>query len=118
MLRLLALSATALALAAADVPPAAATGLTIQAGTPAKERCEDLVAFFDRWGTSRGEHTDGARNHTRIAANIDCERGDYAAGIRQMEELLADKRFEVPVEVGEAPLYYPEEGATEPAAAR
>jgi hypothetical protein len=80
---------------------------------PAKERCEDLVAFFDRWGTSRGEHTDGARNHTRIGANIDCERGHYEAGIRQMEALLIAKRFEVPVEVGEAPLYYPDEDVAE-----
>jgi hypothetical protein len=80
---------------------------------PAKERCQDLVAFFDRWGTSRGEHTDGARNHTRIAANIDCERGHYEAGIREMEALLIAKGFEVPVEVGEAPLYYPDEDAAE-----
>jgi hypothetical protein len=80
---------------------------------PAQERCKDLVAFFDRWGTSRGEHTDGARNHTRIAADIDCERGLYEAGIRQMEALLLAKAFEVPVEVGEAPLYYPDEDLAE-----
>jgi hypothetical protein len=83
---------------------------------PAKERCQDLVAFFDRWGTTRGEHTDGARNHTRIAANIDCERGHYAAGIQQMEALLEAKAFEVPVEVGEAPLYYPDEDLPAPVA--
>jgi hypothetical protein len=93
------------AIVAAITPPLAAE--------PAKQRCQDLVAFFDRWGTTRGEHTDGARNHTRIGANIDCERGDHDSGIRQMEALLAAKRFEVPVEVGEAPLYYPDD-ATAP----
>jgi hypothetical protein len=103
-LRLLTLSIAA-ALTAALPPPSSAH--------PAKERCEDLVAFFDRWGTSRGEHSDGARNHSRIAANIDCERGHYDAGIRQMEALLIAKGFEVPVEVGEAPLYYPDETIVE-----
>lgn len=80
---------------------------------PAKERCQDLVSFFDRWGTSRGEHTDGARNHTRIGAGIDCERGHYEAGIQQMEALLIAKGFEVPVEIGEAPLYFPDEDIAE-----
>lgn len=79
----------------------------------AKERCEDLVAFFDRWGSTRGQHNDGARNHTRIAANIDCERGHYEAGIQKMEALLTAKRFEVPVDVGEAPMYHPDEDVAE-----
>jgi hypothetical protein len=73
----------------------------------AKKRCTELVAFFDRWGTTRTGHSDGARNHARIGAWVDCQRGDYRAGIGQMESLLERKKFEVPVQVGEAPLYEP-----------
>jgi hypothetical protein len=73
----------------------------------AKKRCTELVAFFDRWGTTRTAHTDGARNHARIGASIDCQRGDYQAGIAEMESLLERKRFEVPAEIGEAPMYEP-----------
>ncbi|MGH8431685.1 MAG: hypothetical protein ACREUF_14915, partial [Solimonas sp.] len=55
-----------------------------------------LVSFYDRYGVSRGENWDGARNHTRIGAAIDCERGDYAKGIATMEALLKRKAFDVP----------------------
>ena len=40
-------------------------------------RCTQLVAFYDYYGRSRSNNSDGARNHTRISANIDCERGLY-----------------------------------------
>jgi hypothetical protein len=73
----------------------------------AKKRCTELGAFFDRWGTTRTGHTDGARNHARIGAGIDCQRGDYRAGIAKMESLLERKKFEVPVEIGKAPMYEP-----------
>jgi hypothetical protein len=61
-----------------------------------KTRCDQLVAFFDRYGASRTENSDGARNYTRIGAAIDCQRGDYVHGIAAMEALLKRKRFEVP----------------------
>jgi hypothetical protein len=96
MLRLLCLSIVCFVTTGAQ--DAAATG---------PRRCTDLVAFFDRWASSRSEHSDGARNHARIRATIECERGDHPAGIARIEALLVERKFEVPVEVGEPPLYYP-----------
>jgi hypothetical protein len=59
-------------------------------------RCAQLVAFYDYYGRSRSNNSDGARNHTRITANIDCERGLYEKGIAIMEDLLRKKAFDVP----------------------
>ena len=62
-----------------------------------KDRCAQLVAYFDRYGgTGRSEDTDGARNHTRIGAAIDCEKGQYDKGISAMEALLKRKHYDVP----------------------
>ena len=61
-----------------------------------QERCIQLIAFFDRYGGSRSENSDGPRNHTRIGAAIDCERGQYLQGIEAMEALLRRKAFVVP----------------------
>jgi hypothetical protein len=76
----------------ADTAPRAAAQTT---QTP-KERCTQLIDFFDYYGTSRKENSDGSRNHTRIGAEIDCNRGDYDQGIKAMEDLLRRKRFTVP----------------------
>lgn len=59
-------------------------------------RCDQLIAYFDRYGTGRGEHSDGARNMTRLSASIDCDRGDYQEGIAAMEDLLRRKKLNVP----------------------
>jgi hypothetical protein len=59
-------------------------------------RCSQLVAFFDRYGVSRGENSDGPRNHTRIGAAIDCDRGELEKGKRSMEALLKRKAFVAP----------------------
>src|SRR5262245_60106283 len=61
-----------------------------------KGRCAQLVAFFDRYGVSRGENSDGPRNHTRIGAVIECERTNYRKGIDTMGALLVRKAFVVP----------------------
>jgi hypothetical protein len=61
-----------------------------------KNRCAQLVAFFDRYGVSRSENSDGPRNHTRIGAAIACERHHYRACIDTMAALLVRKAFEVP----------------------
>jgi hypothetical protein len=61
-----------------------------------KERCSQLIAYFDRWGATRSAHSDGRRNHTRIGAEIDCNNGLYAKGIAEMETLLRNKKFVVP----------------------
>jgi len=105
MLHASALWMTALAMIALAV----ATPPAVSADLAAKRRCTDLVAFYDRWGTTRTEHNEGARNTRRIAAAIDCERGDHAAGIAEMEALLVDKKFEVPVDVRRAPMYFPDD---------
>ena len=61
-----------------------------------KARCDQLIAYFDRYGSGRGEHSDGARNMTRLSARIDCDRGQYEQGIRAMEDLLRRKKLAVP----------------------
>ena len=61
-----------------------------------KARCDQLTSYFDRYGAGRSENSDGARNHTRIAAGAECEQGHYAEGIADMEALLKRKSFDVP----------------------
>jgi hypothetical protein len=61
-----------------------------------KARCDQLVAYYDYYNVSRSENSDGRRNHTRIGAEIDCERGNYEVGIKAMERLLTNKAFTVP----------------------
>jgi len=61
-----------------------------------KARCNQLISYYDRYGSSRGENSDGARNFTRIGAGVDCEKGRYQDGIAAMEALLKQKSFEVP----------------------
>jgi hypothetical protein len=70
--------------------------VSIASTTDLKARCAQAIAFFDRYGATRGEHDDGRRNHTRIGAEIDCERGDYEKGVAAMEDLLRRKKFDVP----------------------
>jgi hypothetical protein len=74
----------------------AAHGASAETTPDLAERCAQLVAFYDRYGVGRSTNSDGRRNHTRIAASIDCERGQYAAGIAAMEDLLRRKAFDVP----------------------
>jgi len=61
-----------------------------------KARCDQLISLYDRYGASRSENSDGARNHTRIGAGIDCQEGRHAEGVAAMETLLKRKHFEVP----------------------
>lgn len=60
-----------------------------------RARCSQLLQYFDYYGQSRSEHSDGARNMTRIGASIDCDRGDYQKGIATMETLLRNKNMGV-----------------------
>jgi hypothetical protein len=69
---------------------AQSTGQTPQA------RCSQLIAYFDRYGAGRSNNSDGRRNHTRLAAEIDCSRGLYDKGITEMEALLRRKKFTPP----------------------
>ena len=61
-----------------------------------KVRCAELIEYYDRYGASRSENSDGARNMTRIGAGIDCNRGRYDQGIKTMEDLLPQKKLTVP----------------------
>lgn len=61
-----------------------------------KARCNQLISMYDRYGASQSGDSDGARNHTRIGAGIDCADGRAAKGVAAMEELMRDKKFETP----------------------
>jgi hypothetical protein len=100
---LIANSAVAQSLGALEQPPSQMQVAPKQPKpmTPArlawlKGRCAQLVAFFDYYGVSRGENSDGARNHTRIGASIECERANYRTGIDTMAAVLKGKAFELP----------------------
>jgi len=83
--------AFAIVLTAATATPASA-----QAPSDPKTRCDQLISYYDRYGVGRGENSDGARNHTRIGAGIDCQRGEYDKGIVAMEALMKRKMIDVP----------------------
>jgi len=76
------LLAAQLAQATATVSPAA--------------RCAQLVAYYDRFGVGRSNNSDGRRNHTRILAELNCQKGNFDKGIAIMEDLLRKKAFSVP----------------------
>ena len=61
-----------------------------------KARCDQLTSYYDRYGVGRSENSDGARNHTRIAAGMDCQQGQYEKGVAAMEALLKRKGFDAP----------------------
>jgi len=107
----LAYAAAALLAVGTAIPASAQTATTAYveppAQTPAKPmsparmtwmkgRCSQLVAFFDYYGVSRGENSDGPRNHTRIGAVIECERTHFRTGVKTMEALLKRKAFDLP----------------------
>jgi hypothetical protein len=68
--------------------------LSAQPTPDLKARCTQLLEFFDWYGADRSENSDGARNHTRIAAGVDCSQGRYAGGVAAMEALLKRKAFD------------------------
>ena len=86
----------AFALTAGMVNAASAQNAASASTSADKARCDQLISYYDRYGASRGENSDGFRNHTRIGAGLDCERGHYAEGVAAMETLLKNKHFDVP----------------------
>jgi hypothetical protein len=93
------LAAAALILAAAlpaAAQPQTQTPQTQTRPQTPKERCAQLIAYFDRYGVGRSLNSDGRRNHTRISAEVDCSKGLYAEGIAEMEALLIRKKFTPP----------------------
>jgi hypothetical protein len=76
---------------------AASTTTFAQTNEYLKERCKQLIGYYDYYAADRAsEEMSGARNHTRISAWIDCERGNYEAGIKTIEALMARKHFSIP----------------------
>jgi hypothetical protein len=67
-----------------------------QSSSSLKARCSQLMTFFDWYGASRSENTDGARNHRRLGAEMECRKGNYQEGVAMLEELLRRKKFDVP----------------------
>ncbi len=65
-----------------------------QTNADLKARCNQLVGYYDYYGVDgRSEYSDRRRNFTRIGAEIDCDRGNYEAGIKAMEGLLIASRI-------------------------
>jgi len=98
MHRLLVYSSLAMAIALASsvaISASAQDSASSQTQT-LKARCDQLISYYDRYGVGRSENSDGIRNHTRIGAAIDCQRGEYGKGISAMEALLKRKGFDVP----------------------
>ena len=89
-------STIALATAVMSASAIAQNSATAPNNADLKARCDQLISMYDRYGASRSENSDGARNHTRIGAGIDCANGHAAEGVAAMEELLKDKKFEAP----------------------
>jgi hypothetical protein len=58
-------------------------------------RCFQLAGVADRYLTRRGEGS-GGPNMTIMGARIDCEKGRYDRGIRDLEQLLRDQRIPLP----------------------
>jgi hypothetical protein len=72
-----------------------ATFAVAQNASDLKARCDQLFAFYDWYGASRSENTDGARNQERIRAGVACGSGNYDEGVALMEDLLRRKNFDV-----------------------
>jgi hypothetical protein len=85
-----------------------------QATVSPASRCAQLIAFYDRYAVGRSNDSDGRRNHTRIGAEFDCQRGDYQKGIAIMQDQLRRRGFAVPAPAAPVtvpPLESPEYGA-------
>jgi hypothetical protein len=89
-------STIALAIAVMSSSAIAQNSATAPNNADLKARCDQLISMYDRYGASRSENSDGARNHTRIGAGIDCANGHAAEGVAAMEGLLKDKKFDAP----------------------
>ena len=86
----------AVVLAAGATNTVSAQSVSSQTSPDPKARCNQLISYFDRYAASRGENSDGERNHTRIGARIDCDNGRPAEAAATMEKLLTQKNMEVP----------------------
>jgi len=86
----------AIALTAGVVNAASAQNTASSSTSPDKARCDQLISYFDYYAVGRSENSDGARNHTRIGACVDCTNGRAGEGIETMTALLLRKNFDLP----------------------
>ena len=77
----------AVVLMASSTMPAFGQSSPGQSSPDLKARCSQLMTFFDWYGASRSENTDGARNHTRLGAEMECKKGNYRQGVALMYRL-------------------------------
>ncbi len=61
-----------------------------------KSHCNQLVSYYSRYGSSRGEDSDGGRAFIRLGAEVDCRDGRYEQGVAAMEQLMRGKNWTVP----------------------
>jgi hypothetical protein len=59
-------------------------------------RCTKLYALWFRYEQHPTYHHTGQRAHAELAL-YDCQKGDYEAGIAELERLLRRGKFPVPV---------------------
>src|SRR5262245_60523231 len=88
--------AMAIALASSVAISASAQDSASSQTQTLKARCNQLISYYDRYGAGRSENSDGVRNHTRLAAELDCKNGHVAEGVAEIEDLLKRKKFDVP----------------------
>src|SRR5262245_17385416 len=91
-----ALLSSTFALAVVVLTAGATNSVFAQTSSDLEARCDQLTSYYDRYGVSRSENSDGARNHIRMAAGIDCQQGQYEKGISAMEALLKSKNLDAP----------------------
>lgn len=90
-------TALLIAVAVLDFPAQATQPASAEeAARQIEQRCERLIAHYDRYGAGRSTDSDGKRNHTRIGASIDCDEHEPYRGIAAMEKLMQDMKLKVP----------------------
>jgi hypothetical protein len=60
-----------------------------------KARCDQLYTLASRALTRRGEGS-GGPNMIVEGAGVDCRKGRYEQGIRELEKVLREQRYTVP----------------------
>jgi len=59
-------------------------------------RCSQLVSYYNRYGASRGEDSNGNRDFIWLGADLDCRNGRYEKGLDALETLMKGKNWNMP----------------------
>jgi hypothetical protein len=77
--------------------PAVRSPVLAQTAVPSMARCQQLMAAFDRYYPRRGETMGSTGSRLdRDVAEVECQKGRYAEGIRQLEGALNRNRIPIP----------------------